>query len=302
MAATRTCIALFAVLAVSACSGGKAAAPSAAPASTSPSAAAANPGGGQRQGAPGVSGIVAAVSGKTLQVQNDTSQTAVTYGTSTALTQSVPATAADVVVGMCAVVRSATTASGTATPAATAPAAPAAPAPTAVTASTVVLSPALNGTCAGGLGGFGGFGGFGGGFRGGPGATATDGSVPTDQPARVRPPGAGGRGGGFGGAVGIVTAVSSSGFIVANVAFPRGAATGGDASSSPPPTTSVAVSTTGATTYTKDAQATSSAIKAGVCVTARGTADSSGTLAATAIAIRPAVNGACATGFGGPNA
>jgi hypothetical protein len=63
----------------------------------------------------------------------------------------------------------------------------------------------------------------------------------------------------------------------------------------------VAVTTTSATTYTQQQKATATALKQGVCVTARGAQDSSGTVTATSIAVRPAVNGSCTNGFGGRN-
>jgi hypothetical protein len=38
----------------------------------------------------------------------------------------------------------------------------------------------------------------------------------------------------------------------------------------------------------------------GLCVTALGKADNTGSIAATSIALRPAENGSCSSGFGGP--
>jgi hypothetical protein len=38
----------------------------------------------------------------------------------------------------------------------------------------------------------------------------------------------------------------------------------------------------------------------GLCVTALGKADSTGSIAATSMTLRPAQKGSCSTGFGGP--
>jgi hypothetical protein len=58
------------------------------------------------------------------------------------------------------------------------------------------------------------------------------------------------------------------------------------------------VTLSSATTYTKNTSASASDLKVGKCVTALGSTDSNGTLAATTIALRPAENGSCTTGFG----
>ncbi|MDQ1679338.1 MAG: hypothetical protein QOI42_197, partial [Frankiaceae bacterium] len=131
----------LALLALTACGGKAAVATTQQPTAADSGAAqsgGAQPGGG-RQAPPGVSGLVAAISGKTLQVQSTTSQTAVTYSSTTALTQSVPATSSDVAVGLCALVREAQTGASTT---------PGAQPATAVTATTVQLSQPVNGACA----------------------------------------------------------------------------------------------------------------------------------------------------------
>jgi hypothetical protein len=38
----------------------------------------------------------------------------------------------------------------------------------------------------------------------------------------------------------------------------------------------------------------------GLCVTALGKADNTGSIAATSMTLRPALKGSCSTGFGGP--
>jgi hypothetical protein len=245
-------------------------------------------GGGQRF--PGASGKVAAITGKTLQVQSAQSgQVAVTYTAKTTFTEAVKANAAALKVGGCVSVRS-TAAPGT-TAAATDP----------VTAASLQLSDPVKGECgvrggfAGGFGsgGFGGGGFGGGGFGGG---TRPSGA-PTGTPGSGR-----GAGGGFGGArpvSGRVTAVDGSTITVAAVSFGAGRGAGGTASPAPTPsTTAVEVTTTAATTYTKTVSGSAKNIAVGQCVTAIGSANDTGAVTATVIASQPAVNGECSTGFG----
>jgi hypothetical protein len=146
--------------------------------------------------------------------------------------------------------------------------------PTAVTATSVQVSAPVSGTCTEGFG-------------------QLRGQRGTPPPDAVRPSGApngapnGPRfAGGFGGAMGKVVSMSATGFVVASTR--PGETT----------TTDVTVTTTSATTYTSESRATAAALKVGKCVTARGSADSSGTVAATSIALRPATNGTCMMGFG----
>lgn len=279
MNTTRTAAAVLGLLSVAACGAtGKAASP----------AAAATPAGTQAQGfrAPGASGLLAAIDGTTLQVQDTSSQTAVTYSAATTFTQTVPATAADLAVGLCAMVRSVD-------PGATSPTSPTSPSatptrPTALTATSVTLSRPVNGSCTPALGGPG----------GGPGRF--QGTPPPGAPDRIRPSGAPGSGrrfgGGFGsGAVGMVTQVHGGTFVLAST---RPA---GRDSTAAPTTTDVTVTVTSTTTWTLEKKTTAAALRTGTCVTARGRADSSGTVAATSISIRPASGGTCTGGFGPRN-
>jgi hypothetical protein len=254
---------LAALLAVAACG-------SASSATAQPHASPSAVGAPQRQGPPGVSGLLAALSGNTLQVQGSNAQTAVTYSSRTTITDTVKATAAEVTVGSCVMVRSGGSANGSP---------PASPATT-LTAISVTTSAPVNGSCTGGFAGARG--------PGGPGRTR-----PSGAPGRMRPSGTprGGRGFG-GGAFGTVVSKNGSGFVVQSVR--PGAPTS-------QPAQRISVATTGTTTYAAVKKATAAALKVGTCVTARGTADSSGTVAATAISVRPAVNGACANP-GGPGA
>ena len=217
---------------------------------------------------PGVFGTAAAVSGSSMEVQNPTSgQVTVTFSTSTVITDTVTAAATDVTAGSCVTVIGQPPASGSAS--------------TSVTATTVTISTPVNGSCTG-AGGFGGGAGFGG---GGPRGSF---SPNPSFSARPRPSGsAGAFGAGFGGANGKVTSVSASGFVVQG----RNRAAGG--------ATSVTVTTTASTKYLKVVTAHSSALKVGECITAVGSTNSIGSVAARTIRIsQPGPNG-CATGFRG---
>jgi hypothetical protein len=131
------------------------------------------PGGGQF---PGAVGEIAAVQGKTLQVQNpQTGQVAVTWTAATEITQDVDAKQADVTVGSCVMVD-------------------------AVTATTVRISQPVDGSCQGGFGGRG----------------SGPSGPPSGMPSGAPPSGGSGGGPrAFGsGALGAVTAVSADGFTV----------------------------------------------------------------------------------------
>jgi len=251
---------------------------------------------------PGANGQIAAVDGKTLQVQNTTTQTAVTYTASTKLSQTVDAAKADLAVGKCISVRpvqSATDNSGAAPTTADDS--------TPVAAGSVSISDAVNGSCTGGFGGGLGGGNGGQGFRGrgqgAAGGTAT--GAPSDQAPTGAPGGTQGFRGGAGGrgADGKITKIDGDTVTIEmqQRPFNQGAAAAGSAASATPTVTTVTrtVTLSSATTYTKTASASSSDLKVGKCVTALGSTDSNGTLAATSIALRPATNGSCTTGFGG---
>ena len=93
--------------------------------------------------------------------------------------------------------------------------------------------------------------------------------------------------GGFGGAIGEVTKVTSAGFTVASQ----------QPGSDDTKATSVTVTTGADTTYTTTAKASSSDVKAGVCVTSMGDADDTGAISAKTIAVSQPVDDAC--GFAG---
>jgi hypothetical protein len=266
------------VLGVAACGGS--AGNSATPAATIASSAApgASPAPSASQAAfPGVVGTAAAVSGSSLEVQNPTSgQVTVTFSASTPITDTVSVTAKDVTVGSCVTVVGKPSTTGSAA--------------TSVTATSVTVSAPVKGSCTGG--GAGGFGG--GGFGGfGPGSGGASGTPRPSFSARPRPTGSRGAfgNGTFGGANGKVTSVSATGFVVQA----RRRAAGSDTST----TTSVTVITTSASKYLKTVSATASALKVGQCITAAGTTNSIGAVAARSIRIsQPGASG-CVSGFAG---
>jgi Domain of unknown function (DUF5666) len=171
-----------AAAALAGCAGSPASPSSAVAATSSPSAGQFPTGGG---GGFGVFGTLAAISGKTLQVQNPQSgQVAVTYSTATAFRQTVKVAASALAVGDCVVVASASSTG-------------ASPSPSAITASTVSISkPTASGCVRGNRAG-----GNGGAVQG----------TPRPRPSNF--PGQGGRAR-FGVAIGKVTAISGNNFTV----------------------------------------------------------------------------------------
>jgi len=270
------------VLFVSGCGGSPATGGASGTSTTATSGGAGGNAAGGNRGFPGATGLLAQIDGKTLQVQGTDTQTAVTYSTKTTFTNTVAAKLSDVVVGVCVQARSAQPASGTGGAPPTAP-------PTAaagpLAAASVEISPAVNGRCT-----VGGFRMPGAGAPGGSGAPTPPAGMPTS--GRTRGPGGGG--GFFGlGASGKVTAVTGAGFTVESSLPVNGTA------SAPAPTTRT-VQTSAATTYTRTEAANAGALVVGLCVTAMGKADSTGSIAATSMTLRPAEKGSCSMGFGGP--
>ncbi|MGC5168002.1 hypothetical protein [Luteimicrobium sp. DT211] len=234
---------------------------------------------GQR---PGTSGEIAAISGTTAQVQSSDAQTAVSWSSSTKVTQQVAGKLANVTVGSCVVVTSSSS-DGSGSQSSSGSTSSDDP----IAAATVVVQAASGSGCTTGAG-------RAGGTR--PSGAPTGGTgempqgMPTDRPSGAPTGGTGGRGaGGFGGfATGTVKAVSGSGFTVEQTGF------GQDAT-----TTDREVTVGSSTTYTVTKTAKSSAIKVGLCLTAQGQTDSKGTVEATTIALSTKGDDGCSTGFGG---
>jgi len=253
---------------------------------------------GRQGGGGGTSGEIVAVDGAVMQVRSSDSQTSVTWTDTTTVTRTVAAALADVTVGSCVTTTSVSTGDGTQS--STDVSGP---------ASTVRITAAGDdGTC-----GFGMFGGGGGGFGGGPNGGgpqgAPEGGPQGDGPQGTRPTGrpdgaptdlpsgAPGFVGGFGGFTsGKVTAVEGS-TITVEQTRPQAPAQDGSTASPEATTSTVTVTVDGSTTYTQDAASDASAIAVGLCAVARGEADDSGKVTATALTLSDKGADGCSTGF-----
>jgi hypothetical protein len=262
-----------AVLTLSACggtSGTPAASQPASPAASTPAAAASGSPPRAPRG-PAASGMIAAVSGSTLQVQNaQVGQVAVSWTSATKFTQQVTVRLSSVKAGDCV---TASSASGS---------------PTAASfmATAVTVSQAVNGRC---------FGGFGAGAVPSAGSSLRARPFPSGARSFARPSGAPSgvtaRTGAF--AIGPVVSVSASAIVVAARSFGPGA--GGGTGT----TTNKTVTLTSATMITTVRSGTAAAATVGRCVTVQGKSDSTGAVVATSIAVTDPVDGQCTTGFGG---
>lgn len=244
-----------------------------APTSTSSSSGAQAPqGSGTRFGGPAASGLIAAVNGKTVQVQNQQSgQVAVTYSAKTKFSRTVATTVAKIKKGDCV---TAMAPSGTPSSA------------TSFTAARISVTSPVNGSCTGGFGGQRPTGAVPSGARPN-GAQFPNGAAPSGAPSGGRIPG---RTANFGAvASGTVRSVSGSKIVVAARQF--------NSSSTKTMTVRAGSSTKISTT----AAATAKSLRVGKCVTAQGSTNSSGSVKATRIQVDPATNGQCTFGFGGPN-
>jgi hypothetical protein len=274
---------------LAACGGSKAASSAPAGPVATGSAVPSGNGGGNGAGgaAPAAYGLAAEITGSSIEVQDPaTGQVTVSFTTSTAFSQTKTVTAAAIKVGGCVTAIGARTgaagAGGTASPAPSSSGQRAA-APTSFTAASVAVSAAVNGSCAATA--FGG-GGFGGGGRG----ARPSGSA---RPTGARPSGSGGFGGGLGGGgFGAGVASGKVGLLSGSVMQVQVAARGNQ------PASVDTVTLAASTTYTETATVTSTALKVGECVSATGKADSTGTVAATRIALSTAGPNGCTTGFG----
>jgi uncharacterized protein DUF5666 len=244
------------------------------------STGAAGPGGGRGGfggGAPpGASGVLAEITGNSLEVQNQTTgQVTVTFTASTAFSQSETVPLSALKVGDCVTAVAVRAQNSGSSPAA--PSSPSGPL-TSFTANSVQISAPVNGSCD--LTGF------------GAGRVRPSGSR-TAQPSFPRPSGSRGNfGGGFGGfggfglATGTVTQLTGTTMLVQTIARGQQAST------------LDTITLTDATTFTEDAKVSSSALKVGQCVTASGSTDATGAVTATRIALSTAGSNGCGSGFG----
>lgn len=228
------------VLSIAACGSSNKSSPTTSPSSTASSSTTTSP--APAYGEARVRGLIASVSGNTIQVtQEENGNGTVDFTPSTKVTEVTAASLTDVTAGSCVTVR---------------PTKEESPAGQPITASAVRVSPAVDGKCPQGK-------------ESPPGSTspAPSGS-PTTAPAKR-------------------SAVRGA---VASVAGNTINVTSTDANGSKSQT---AVTVDDKTKYTKQGAATSQAITQGKCLAARGTKDSSGTLQATTIDLRPANDGKC---------
>jgi hypothetical protein len=225
-------------------------------------------GGAGGPGVPGVSGTIAAVSAGTLQVQDSTSQTTVTYTASTRFSRTASAAVA---VGDCVLVTGAAGTTGTA-----------------ITANSVRIESSGAATCdvAGRRPG-----------GGQPSGGFPTGRFPSRAPGGGQPSGAPGNGRDFTTVAGRVASVAGSTVVVDGTLRSRTGAI-------PTPTASpaavpVTVTLGAGVAVTRTVAATAAAATVGRCATALGKADDSGTVAATAITLSDPGPGGCAARFGG---
>ncbi len=214
--------------------------------------------------APGAWGIIAEIEGKTLQVQGTSSQTAVTYTSSTTFTRQVSGDADDLTVGSCVRVTSGPgTSAESASPS------------TSVTATAIAVTRAVDGQCSG-------FGDAGSGAGGRPsGASDQGGARPSDAPSGAPSGAPAGRGRMVAGEVAAVGDQT----ITVSATQP-----GSDQA------TTVTVKIADTTAVTTTTKASAAALKVGLCANARGSADATGAVTATSIALSAAVDGSCGMG------
>ena len=236
---------------------------------------------------PPTSGSVAAISGSSMEVQNQqTGQVTVNWTPSTTFSQVASVPSSSAAAGDCVTV-SGSSSKGT------------------ITAKTVTISQPTAGKCntggAGGSGGFGGAGGFGGGTRPSGASGRPAGGFPGGRPGGAT----GGRRPGFGGsgnvgfASGTVKSATPTSLVISG--FSSASITKNAKSSkkpTTPKTTTVKVKTTSSTTYSENQAAASTNLAVGDCVTAAGSSDSTGAVSATTVRITSTGGQTCTTGFG----
>jgi Domain of unknown function (DUF5666) len=232
---------------------------------------------------PGASGSVAAVTGSSMEVQNQqTGQVTVGWTSSTTFSKTVTLSAANVAVGDCITVTGSTSTG------------------TLVANSVTVSKPTSSGSCT--TGRFGGGAGGGGGFPGGAppngGSRPNGGSLPS-APSGSAPGGASG----FSFASGKVTSISPSAMEIYGISTSGFGGARRTSSSSTPstsiPSTNVKIGLQGSTTYSETQSTAASSLAVGDCVTAVGSTDSTGAVTARTVRITSTGGQSCSSGFGG---
>ena len=210
---------------------------------------------------PGASGVIAAASAGTLQVQSTTAQNTVVYTAATKFTQVIPG---HVAAGDCVIL------TGT----------PAAGSTPGLTAMSARIMAKVNGAC--------------------PTDGTSGAGLPGGGQVAGRPPGAPGGGSGtrraFASATGTVSSVAGTTVLVKGT-LRNGP--GGASTAAPATPTTITVTLPASATVTRTVAATSAAAVVGQCARAIGPANSVGAITAKSITIsKPGANG-CRTGFGG---
>ena len=221
-------------------------------------------------GIPGASGLIAAVSPGTLQVQSATAQNTVVY---TATTKFTTITAGHLAAGDCVTV------TGT----------PGVGSAKALTATSVRIDAKVNDACPATGGGAG----AGGGGFGGAGSYS---SRPSGAPSRAPSGGGSAARRAFASATGTVSSVSGSTILVSGVLRGRAGAT---SSATAPTASTITVTLAASATVTQTVAATSAAAVLGKCATAIGPANSAGAITAKSITISTPGPTGCSAGFGG---
>lgn len=206
---------------------------------------------------PGASGMIAEINGTTLQVQDADSQTAVTYTASTSFSRQVNGAIGDVTVGSCVRVTSADAADATA-----------------VAATSIAVTDAVDGQCV-----------WAGGGDGSPRAGGRPSGAQSGAPSGMPSGAPGGMPSGLGRMLAGQVAVVDGDVVTVSTTQPGA----GEA-------TTITVTLTDDTVVTTTEKASAAALDVGLCATARGDADTTGAITATAISLSDAVDGECRPG------
>jgi hypothetical protein len=256
------------VTVLAACGSSSGATVASAPATQGPSQGSNSGAAGGAPAIPGASGLIAAVSPGTLQVQSATAQNTVVY---TATTKFTTITAGHLAAGDCVTV------TGT----------PGVGSAKALTATSVRIDAKVNDACPATGGGVGG-GGFGG--------AGSYSSRPSGAPSRAPSGGGSAARRAFASATGTVSSVSGSTILVSGVLRGRAGAT---SSATAPTASTITVTLAASATVTQTVAATSAAAVLGKCATAIGPANSAGAITAKSITISTPGPTGCSAGFGG---
>ncbi len=225
---------------------------------------------------PGASGSVAAITGSSMEVQNQqTGQVTVSWTSSTTFSKTVTLSAANVAAGDCVTVTGSTS-TGT------------------LVANNVTVSKSTSsGSCTGNFGA-----GRPGGGSGFPGGTRPNGGSRPSIPSGSAPRGASG----FSFASGKVTSITPSSMVIYGISSSGFGGSRSTQGSTPPtsiPSTNVKIELQSSTTYSETQSTAASSLAVGDCVSAVGSTDSTGAVSARTVRITSTGGQTCSSGFGG---